>query len=1245
MTLRPPLPLRVVPTLAVILALALGACGPSLDDDDSTPPDFGRVTVQPGGMVFDSIQEAIDAAAEGATITVSAGVYDESLQINKALTLSGADAEQTIVTGNGDGTILEIDQVAGSVQINGLALVAPADEPGTIRGLRITDSDDVLLHDLRVGFDDRGNSGECVHGLVGVDVSASTVVMSETFIYCVGFTSETGGAGILSQTGSDLTVVDSSIGAVGSFGIRSLSSALAVSDTAITSVNRPPSAEQYESDGTAIFIEQSNEEVVLDRVVLSDGSFVGVWMEGPSLTVTNSDFSSFPYGVYLPGDSAIASGRQLIVTGSSFSDIMQEAVLSVASTTITGSSFRTNGLLVDPSNGSTYSGVRVIAPQGEAVITANVFENLGVRGVTVVGNNDGNVASATVSFNTISGITAGNGVMVSDADIVVIEDNVITGIDHAYFDDDGGPNAGAITNGFGIACFRATSCTLSGNDISDAEFANVVISTSNFNSTNDIFRDGWGRGIQIESSQGTITNGTFENNRGVGIVMISSTVSGIGGSFRGTVRGPSFIDLDGVDDPAPEDLMSMEGGRAIESLASGGSAFLSWSNAVFEDNILGAVYSSGGQFEFTGNRLTNNGYDDPITGMGGGAAIVVSGIDELALSGPLIDSNIVDGCEGSWAVSLSEAPGARVQNNTVCGGSSAGIYLTRSDGAVISGNSLGSSTDPSVTYCDGIEWTYALYLNQNDPSQVSEGVTISGNLIGSSDAAGDDDDSAGDDDDSAGGQSQEPASMSYGIYISGVGPYSIENNEIYGGSVAGISATLTLPAGLTWDDDGDSRAEYQGDCDDTNPLVGAWPCSDSNSTTQQACEDAGFSWTDRELPGDGLDNDCDGLTDEDQNGPSTSTTDADGDSFSIADGDCNDTNPAVYPGALEVVGNFFDDNCDGWAEFDGAFPAPELTLEGNLISGARDGIRLNGATLTMPAVAGGDDPNDISGALGTGIYTTTWLWSGTPASVPGTVAMGAGNVIADSAESCIHLAGVGNALTIDGVTLSRCGQWGIYLSGDGTVDATDVVVDEPNFSGIRLLNGLATLDGFEVDSPNNSGIEVLGGVLAASNVEVNDAGSSALVVMGGSGSLDSLVANFMGSQGVSMSSGTFALSNSAIGGAVAAGVAFSGGDLSITGGSVSNSGQGGIEATGGTLTIDGTSIHTNAGDGILLTGSVIASVSNTTLDDNGGYGLTCDGGSPLQLLSCSSQSSGNPSGDFSQINGCESQVTCSLLTP
>ena len=56
---------------------------------------------------------------------------------------------------------------------------------------------------------------------------------------------------------------------------------------------------------------------------------------------------------------------------------------------------------------------------------------------------------------------------------------------------------------------------------------------------------------------------------------------------------------------------------------------------------------------------------------------------------------------------------------------------------------------------------------------------------------------------------------------------------------------------------------------------------------------------------DGVDNDCDGLVDED-----TERSDDDGDGFSEEAGDCDDADDGIHPGATELPDNGVDDDCD-----------------------------------------------------------------------------------------------------------------------------------------------------------------------------------------------------------------------------------------------------------------------------------------------------------------------------------------------
>jgi len=156
-----------------------------------------------------------------------------------------------------------------------------------------------------------------------------------------------------------------------------------------------------------------------------------------------------------------------------------------------------------------------------------------------------------------------------------------------------------------------------------------------------------------------------------------------------------------------------------------------------------------------------------------------------------------------------------------------------------------------------------------------------------------------------------------------------------------------------------------GDCDDTTPFIfpgAAEVCGDGIDnncdgyadgtdpavSADMCCADAdgdGFSGTDQpwctqynpldcndnnpaivpggtEVCGDGIDNNCDGYADGTDPAVSADMccADADGDGFSGTDQpwctqynplDCNDNDPAVVPGGIEVCGDGIDNNCDG----------------------------------------------------------------------------------------------------------------------------------------------------------------------------------------------------------------------------------------------------------------------------------------------------------------------------------------------
>ncbi len=636
--IRPPL---------LLSSLCLLACQPTVDDDDSTAPPLGCVQVA-GGGVYEQIQDAIDAAPAIGVITICGGLYEERLRIVKPLTLAGENRDDVQIVGDGGGTILDVDLYAmgvdaGPVTISSLSVIGPVENAGTIRGIRVSSAPSAVLSDLLIGFESTDTQFD--HGSAGIELSQTHALVSDVEITSVGFTNPNGGVGILVQTDSTLEVVDSIIQGTGSYGIHADDASLIVRGTQIIATNRNELAEDGESDGSAIFVENGSDVVEIHDSTLESGSFVAAWIDSTGLLTTNTIYKQFAYGIYLPGDPGSAAGRLVDVQGCTFEDLLGQSVLSVASTSVSTSSFTNTTGPIGPETGAPrYSGINAIAPGGTISISGNTFVELGdwaIRASKGGSALDPDVAAATVSGNTIDHVQAGNGIMLLDVDTATLSSNLVYNIEHRYFEDaeGGGADAGAIVNGFGLAAFRVSSLTMSGNDIGASGFGNYVIVDAAFNSTGDISRDGTWNGFHVETSQGTMDLAEMNNHLGSAGYFSDSTVEISGMIADVTHRGPYYMDMDGWEDPLPEEMFNYYGGRAIEAFSTGTPSSISIENSSFVGHDAGAVYASDMTVDLLDNIFSENGAADEIFGSAGSVVSIYGQSDASASSHEMATSS------------------------------------------------------------------------------------------------------------------------------------------------------------------------------------------------------------------------------------------------------------------------------------------------------------------------------------------------------------------------------------------------------------------------------------------------------------------------------------------------------------------------------------------------------------------------------------------------------------------------------
>lgn len=98
-----------------------------------------------------------------------------------------------------------------------------------------------------------------------------------------------------------------------------------------------------------------------------------------------------------------------------------------------------------------------------------------------------------------------------------------------------------------------------------------------------------------------------------------------------------------------------------------------------------------------------------------------------------------------------------------------------------------------------------------------------------------------------------------------------------------------------------------GDADGSKASVAGGDCNDHDATIHPGAT---------EVVGNLRDDDCDGLADESSTNVAntTETSDGDADGSSVAQGDCDDTDATVHPGAPEICGDGKDNDCDGVAD-------------------------------------------------------------------------------------------------------------------------------------------------------------------------------------------------------------------------------------------------------------------------------------------------------------------------------------------
>ena len=235
------------------------------------------------------------------------------------------------------------------------------------------------------------------------------------------------------------------------------------------------------------------------------------------------------------------------------------------------------------------------------------------------------------------------------------------------------------------------------------------------------------------------------------------------------------------------------------------------------------------------------------------------------------------------------------------------------------------------------------------------------------------------------------------------------------------------------DDDGDTKKTFihGGDCNDHDPNIHPGAAEIANPTNAADLKD----------------HDCDGKANQNPDGSACTNAlcmvDHDGDGYSVAQGDCDDTNPMVHPGMPEICGDGLDNDCDGMADrtedasgnaiacspFDPAnpvdMPLDPLSFD---MTGAPQVAFKNGAISSALVLTAGPSKFGVNIPVTAGITLDLEI---TGAQIEGDIAMMGSSIVITNGR----LGGVIDARTMDTIRGLNVTQIGL-TPDDSLLDAT-----------------------------------------------------------------------------------------------------------------------------------------------------------------------------------------------------------------